>query len=142
MNTLISLLLASIFVAISALHFYWLLGGRWAMNAVVPTKADSGQLTFRPPPIATLIVALGLLLMAWLSLAIGGLLAFPLSSAWLRGGMIGIAAIFALRAIGDFKYAGLSKKIKNTLFGRNDTRYYTPLCILIFTLSMVLLWLN
>ncbi|MEM6347855.1 MAG: DUF3995 domain-containing protein [Bacteroidota bacterium] len=142
MNTLLSIILASIFIAISALHFYWVLGGRWAMNAVIPTKADSGDLSFSPPPMATVIVALGLLLMAWVSLAISGLLSFPLSLAWVRGGMIGIAVIFALRAIGDFRYAGLTKKIKNTLFGRNDTRYYTPLCILIFTLSTVLLWLN
>ncbi len=142
MNTLLSILLASIFIAISGLHFYWVLGGRWAMNAVVPTKADSGDLTFSPPPIATIVVALGLLLMAWISLAIAGLLDFPLSAAWVRGGMIGVASIFALRAVGDFKYVGLSKKIKSTPFGRNDTRYYTPLCILIFTLSSTLLWLN
>ncbi|MFK7921248.1 MAG: DUF3995 domain-containing protein [Bacteroidia bacterium] len=142
MHTLITIILVSIFLSISGIHFYWAFGGVWGTKAVFPTKADSGEMTFQPPFLATIVVALGLMVMAWTTSALNGLLTFPLSEAWIQGIMIGIATIFAIRAIGDFKYAGLFKKVKNTAFGINDTRYYTPLCLLISTLSITLLWLN
>lgn len=142
MNTLITIILISIFFSISGIHFYWAFGGTWGTNAVFPTKADNGAMTFKPPFLATIGVALGLMAMAWATSALGGLLTFPLSEAWVQGIMIGITAIFTIRAIGDFKYVGLFKKVKDTAFGLNDTRYYTPLCLLISTLIITLLWIN
>ncbi|WP_307347298.1 DUF3995 domain-containing protein [Metabacillus malikii] len=51
-----------------------------------------------------------------------------------------ITFIFFLRAIGDFKYLGFTKKIKNTNFSKYDTALYTPLCLylgLIFMISWI-----
>jgi Protein of unknown function (DUF3995) len=51
-------------------------------------------------------------------------------------GMIGI--IFFTRGAGDFRYVGFFKKIRHTPFGRNDTRFYSPLCFLIGMLNGIL----
>ena len=42
-----------------------------------------------------------------------------------------IAGVFLVRAIGDFRYVGFFKKIKGTIFANLDTKFYTPLCILL-----------
>jgi hypothetical protein len=49
-----------------------------------------------------------------------------------------IAGIFVVRAIGDFNYVGFFKKMRNTPFGQNDTRYYSPICLVIGILTIIL----
>ncbi|MEL7342549.1 MAG: DUF3995 domain-containing protein [Bacteroidota bacterium] len=142
MNTLIAILLFSIFAILSLIHVYWAFGGSWAMEAVVPTRAQDQQLTFRPPFIATISVAIGLFMMGWISLAQADLWPLPFDWNWAHWGLIGIASIFALRAIGEFKYVGLFKRVKGTSFAKNDHRIYTPLCLLISSLSILLLWIS
>ncbi|MCU0444108.1 MAG: DUF3995 domain-containing protein [Microscillaceae bacterium] len=116
-----------IFVVLSALHIYWALGGRLYWAAALP-QFSSGKQVFVPSVGATWLVAWGLLGFAGATVA--ALPAFPhiLSIPivfWLN---LAIGSIFLLRAIGDFKYIGFSKKIKNTAFARQDTRWYSPLC--------------
>ena len=53
-------------------------------------------------------------------------------------GRIIIPGLFVLRSIGDFKYAGLFKKIKNTEFAKMDTKFFTPLCLLITALGIII----
>jgi hypothetical protein len=48
-----------------------------------------------------------------------------------------LMTLFILRAIGDFKYMGFFKKIKNTKFGQNDTKYFAPLCLIIGILTLL-----
>lgn len=38
-----------------------------------------------------------------------------------------ISSIFLLRAMGDFKYVGFLKKVRNTPFGEMDSKFYSPL---------------
>jgi hypothetical protein len=45
--------------------------------------------------------------------------------------MFVIAALFLLRAIGDFKYVGFFKSVSQTDFARLDSLLFTPLCLLI-----------
>lgn len=40
-----------------------------------------------------------------------------------------IAIIFLLRAMGDFNYVGFFKKVRETDFAINDSKYYSPLCL-------------
>jgi hypothetical protein len=47
-----------------------------------------------------------------------------------------------LRAIGDFNYVGFFKKIKHTKFGKNDTKYFSPLCLTIGVLTIILELIN
>jgi hypothetical protein len=53
----------------------------------------------------------------------------------------GIAAVLLIRAIGDFRYAGLTKRINDTSFARKDTRFYTPFCLALAALSVILQFL-
>ncbi|WP_281635816.1 DUF3995 domain-containing protein [Flavobacterium marginilacus] len=43
-----------------------------------------------------------------------------------------------MRAIGDFNYVGFFKKIKLAKFGKNDTKYFSPLCLIIGILTLIL----
>jgi len=56
----ISVLLFLTFLTLSGFHFYWLFGGKWGLDQVVPTEPKSAE---RPPipPVATLVVAIGLM---------------------------------------------------------------------------------
>ncbi len=53
------------------------------------------------------------------------------------GGWI-IPIIFLLRAMGEFKYVGFFKKVKNTEFGKLDTKYFSPLCLVIGILGIII----
>jgi hypothetical protein len=137
MNTLIATLLFLVFLFLSTIHFYWAFGGRWGTQAVFPTKEDS--IPPRDPGIvATLIVAIGLILMGVFILVQAELVALSIPL-WLnKYGLWVVSGIFILRAIGDFYYIGFFKKIKHTKFGINDTKYYSPLCLIIGILTIVL----
>jgi hypothetical protein len=118
-----------IFILISLIHVYWGFGGKWGTGAVFP-QLDNVVSTFKPPPIATLVVAGGLLGFALVHAAALGVFTF-ISAYYLGVCLIIIGAIFTLRAIGDFKYVGLFKKRREGAFAQNDTRYYVPLCLVI-----------
>lgn len=60
---------------------------------------------------------------------------------WAFGGQWGNSAVLPTRDDNIkvmINYIGFFKKIKNTRFGRNDTKYYSPLCLLIGLLAIVL----
>lgn len=134
----IALLLFLIFLFLSSIHFYWAFGGKWGSTAVIPTKDDS-QAAMNPGIIATLIVAFGLLGFGILPLIISGTIPFQLPH-WLEKSALWIiAGIFLIRAIGEFNYVGFFKKRKHTAFGKNDTRYYSPLCLIIGLLAIGLI---
>ncbi|MBX2953159.1 MAG: DUF3995 domain-containing protein [Leadbetterella sp.] len=140
MITAIALLLILVFSFLSALHVYWGFGGRRGSAAVLPTKDDTRKVMM-PGAVPTFTVALGLL-------CLGGVVflnTFEIETgpAALIGlirkyGLWAIATVFLLRAVGDFNYIGFFKKVKTTRFARNDTRYYSPLCLLIGLLAIVL----
>ena len=124
-----------IFIFISGFHFYWAFGGKLGSQAVIP-KIE-GKLVFQPPVLATVLVALVMLVGAWLSWQ-------PHANSCAKTliyGNLTIGIVMLIRAIGDFKYVGFFKKIKGTLFAQNDTRYYSPLCLLI-SLNAFYIYLN
>jgi len=49
--------------------------------------------------------------------------------------LIGMAVVFAARAVGDFKYVGFFKSIKGTTFALWDTRVYSPLNVVVAALA-------
>ena len=140
MTIIIVLILEVIFIFLAGIHVYWAFGGKWASTAVIPTKEDKDDVMM-PGPIGTFVVAIGLL-------GFGGIIwlntmAMQLKSvSWLypvyQYGLWIIAGIFMLRAIGEFNYVGFFKKYKHTKFGKNDTLYYTPLCVIISVLTIIL----
>jgi hypothetical protein len=140
MITIISTILIVIFLFLSGLHFYWGFGGEWGNGAVIPTKNDDTKVIM-PGVIPTFIVAFGLLGFAIVIVMNAVTLDFKLPL-WLdiirKYGLLFIAVIFTLRAIGEFNYVGFFKKYKQTKFGQNDSKYYSPLCLTIGILALLL----
>ena len=140
MTTLIAITLILIFLFLSGIHMYWGFGGQWGNDAVIPTK-DNNVKVMVPGIIATFIVALGLLgfgAVVFVNI-IESDLNIPFRLDIFRNyGLWVIASIFILRAIGEFNYVGFFKKYKKTKFGQNDTKYYSPLCLIIGILTIIL----
>ncbi len=136
----IASLLFSIFMILSGIHVYWAFGGKWGSSSVIPTTEDTVKIAM-PGPFSTLFVTGGLSGFGFLILIRSGLLAIDLSAGLLKYGVWTVAAIFLIRALGDFRYVGFFKRHKKTLFGRNDTRYYSPLCLAIGLMILVMEWL-
>lgn len=52
--------------------------------------------------------------------------------------LLAVATIFSLRALGDFRYVGFFKKIRETQFGRMDTLIYAPLSFIIALMALLM----
>lgn len=127
------LLCACVLATIAGVHFYWALGGRRGLQHAVP-QTERGTASFTPGAGITHAVALALLLAATLIAAQAGLLplpAWPLLNIALRTAVALMALIFLVRALGWFRYTGFFKKVRHTPFGRYDTWFYCPLCLLL-----------
>ena len=133
----VALIVASVLLFLSGLHVYWSFGGLWGSAAVVPTKANSNAQLFEPSPFATLVVALALLTAALVVLLRAEIFPLPLPSWTAQIGAWVIAAVFLLRATGDFRYVGFFKKVRNTAFARMDSRLYSPLCLALALLTLI-----
>ncbi len=125
----IALALVTVLLFLSGLHIYWAFDGGWGSSAVIPTKADDGPPLFAPSPFVTLIVALALLTAALIILLRVQVVFLPLPSWLIQIGTWTIAVAFVLRAIGEFRYVGFFKRVRNTHFARMDSRLYSPLCL-------------
>jgi hypothetical protein len=126
MITGIAILLMAVFLSLSLVHIYWLLGGCAGQLAAIPEL--DGQPVFEPSAVATAVVALILALCAILIAATGGLLTLPLSDRVLTWLTRALAVGLLLRAIGDFRLVGFFKRVRDTRFARLDTAVYSPLC--------------
>jgi hypothetical protein len=109
------------------IHAFWAWRGVSGRSVAVPERA--GRPLFAPSRGATLAVAGGLFGGALTLLAQAGLIWLPVPPAWPRWGAFALASVFALRAVGEFRYVGLFKQVRGTRFARWDTRLFTPLCI-------------
>ena len=135
MANLIAILLATVLLLLSGLHIFWACGGRWGIGAVIPTVEQGDQRLFTPPPLTTLAVAMALLVASLLVLLQADILNITLPIWIPRLGVWSLAIVFALRAIGDFRYVGFFKRVRHTMFARMDTQFYTPLCVLLAVLA-------
>ncbi|AIO36371.1 hypothetical protein WS58_11915 [Burkholderia pseudomultivorans] len=111
---------------LALVHVYWACGGRLGKRAAIPEQ--DGVPLLKPSVVGTLAVAAALL---------GGACVVAARAGWLRAdlhpGAIGfaiavLALIFAVRAVGDFRYVGFFKRIRGSRFARMDTLCYSPLC--------------
>jgi len=126
------------FLALAVLHIYWALGGQWGWQSTLPTKPD-GKILFKPGTGATFVVAFGLLVFATITIGNFGVVDPWIDRRYVHIGMWIIIFIFFLRAIGDFKFIGFTKKIKHTPFAINDNKIYSPLCLGIAFVSFLIL---
>ena len=140
-TTVFSITLFLIFTALGAFHFYWLFGGKWGLEKVIPTKNNQMN-TPSIPKFATLIVAVVLLLFGLAYLVKSRLLNFEIPNWIIYYGYWIIPSIFMLRAIGDFKYVGIFKKIKDTEFAKADSKWFVPLCLTIGLFGVLIQIIN
>ncbi len=135
---IIILINALIFFLLGAIHLYWVFGGKWGMAVAVPTKDIGGEPIFKPGIAATLVVAFGLFLFALVT--VGNLELFhthvPLN--YIKPAMIVMTCVFVLRALGDFKYIGFTKKVKDTPFAKSDSLVFSPLCLYLGLTSLMI----
>ncbi|GLU44132.1 DUF3995 domain-containing protein [Allomuricauda sp. NBRC 101325] len=133
----ISLLLSIIFIFLSGLHFYWALFGVKDPTAVLPSGTD-GTLKLKPGKVGTSIIAL---LLAFFALIYLNPFLEIISFSGLHYISVAIGILFLVRAVGDFKYLGFFKSIKQTHFAKMDSRYYAPLALTVSVLIFILeLW--
>jgi len=107
--------------------------------AALPER--NGEPIFRPGPASTLLVAGLLALAALLVLAHaerGPAAALP---RWIVAVGAPVTAVVLLaRAIGDFRYIGFFKRVRDTRFARLDTRIYSPVALMLGIATAVVAW--
>ena len=119
----------AILSALALVHIYWASGGTAGLSAAIPTL--EGRLLLHPGAMATLAVACALFAMSVLLAIRVGWIAAPSLFHATRFGAWLIAVLFALRAVGDFRYVGFFKTVRDRRFAELDTCFYSPLCVLL-----------
>ena len=142
LKILAGMLLMTLLFLIAMLHFYWAAGGKALSDGVFPDlDFIKEMIPGRIPVIPTIIVGLGLLGMVAIVAANLNWLDAGEWRVWTRRGLWAIVIIFLVRAIGEFKYVGFFKTRKNSLFAEKDSKYYSPLCLLLSGLGFAVLFL-
>lgn len=129
MTSVVGGVVAVVLAALAALHVHWAVGGRWGAAAALPQNPDATAPAFRPPAALTLLVAAALLFAAAMVLVASGVV--PAAGGLHRVARVvtlGLATVFALRVVGDFRYVGLFKRVRGTPFATWDGRVHVPLC--------------
>lgn len=118
---------AAVFLALALLHAYWALGGRRGASATIPERG--GAPVFRPGRLLTWAVAGGLACAAAVLLGRMGWWSLPFRMLPFTLGCWILAALFAARAVGDFRYVGFFKRERASRFAQYDSLLYSPLCL-------------
>jgi len=116
------------FVILACWHFFMAL--RPASGASAVPSVD-GKPLFTPSPAATVAVGAALLLLAALVAATAGIIHTGLQRGLLAWPCYALAAGLLARAVGDFKYLGLFKRVKGSKFATLDSFLFSPLCLLL-----------
>lgn len=124
-----ALLVAVVLAAIAALHVYWGVRGELGRSAALPEV--EGRPVFVPTRVACFAVATLLAIAVWVLLVGAGLLP-DLGQRWLGvAGPIAVGVVLLARAVGDFRYVGFFKRVRGSRFATLDSRYFSPLCLLL-----------
>lgn len=141
MITILGLVNSLVFMVISAVHFYWAFGGISGLNAALP-EGENGKMPLKPSALMTIVVAVIFLSVSIFFGQKAGLLDFSFPVLLETYGLSAIGIVLLIRAIGDFKYVGFFKKIKNTRFGILDSAYYSPLCLVLSINSFLIAYFS
>lgn len=134
---IVSILISIILIGLALIHFNWVVGGKFGFTKSLPTK-ENGERVLNPKKKDSAIVGIGLTLFGIFYVIKSGLVEYDLPEWIMKYGSWIIPIIFLLRAIGDFKYIGFFKSIKNTDFGKLDYKLFSPLCLIIWTLGIII----
>ncbi len=131
------IVLATVFITLGILHFYWAGGGVFGFSQSLPTN-ERGERILHPRKIESALVGTGLILFGIYYLMRSGLFKCDLPVWTLTYVGWIIPSIFLLRSIGDFKYIGFFKKVRNTKFAKLDSKFFSPLCLLIALIGIAI----
>ncbi|MBN2816531.1 MAG: DUF3995 domain-containing protein [Campylobacterales bacterium] len=122
--TVLTLIIMALF------HFYWAFGGKVGLDKALPTK--DGVKLLNPSKALTFFVGFVLIVFAYIAYGLGfyDFTVYANRSFYVYSGVF-LSAIFTLRAIGEFNAVGFFKKVKDTEFAIYDTKYFSPLCLLL-----------
>ncbi len=144
LKTILIVIVVALFLLIALLHFYWALGGKWGVEGAIPEQFRTAYFSIEnhfKVQLATIVVAMGLCVFASIIGTHYLIDAGRVEAGYTTYVSWGIAAIFLIRAIGDFNYVGIFKKYNEDIFTRNDTRIYVPLCLFIGIAILVISFL-
>ncbi len=126
---IISITLSIAFTIIAVLHIFWAFGYKLDIKNMVPVV--DGEPVFTPGPFGTFAVAIVICVFAGISLALGFSNKVPVNYLpFFKAAGIAIGIILLVRAVGDFKYAGFFKRIKDSNFAKYDSWLYSPFCLM------------
>ncbi|MGF9643764.1 DUF3995 domain-containing protein [Paenibacillus sp. MABNS29] len=125
---------------LSGMHLYWVFGGQKGAKAAIPSTGT--DLLFKPSKIGTSTVAILLALAAWFVLELGGVTQFLFFRSFHSYSAGLLSCVFILRSIGDFKWVGFCKRKKGTVFAKWDSVLYSPLCFLLGTAILIIMFLR
>ena len=131
--TILALIIMGLF------HFYWVFGGKVGLDKALPTK--DGIKLLNPSKALTFFVGVVLIVFAYIAYALQ-FYDFTVNenqNFYLYSGIF-LSTIFTLRAIGEFNAVGFFKKIKDTEFAIYDTRYFSPLCVILGVVFAILVY--
>lgn len=136
----ISLLAASILIAIGLIHVYWAGGGYFPgkdANSLAQTVV-SGQSGMAMPPVFACLVVAGLLFIAaWLVLVVGSVMP-PIASLELHKlAAYALSVVLFLRGAGGFFDVKLRPEIKGGPYEKLNLICYSPLCLTLAILVLI-----
>ena len=134
---ILSLLLSLLFIVLGLIHFNWVIGGTFGFKESLPTK-ENGERVLNPKKIDSAIVGIGLTAFGFFYVLKSGLIQYNFPEWIMKYGSLIISILFLLRAIGEFKYVGFFKSVKKTNFGKLDTKFFSPLCLIIGIFGMII----
>lgn len=133
----IAIVAIALLIIMGLFHFYWAFGGQIGLDKALPTK--DGKQLLNPSNELTLLVGIVLIGFAYIAYALQ-FYDFTVNenrNFYIYSGIF-LSAIFTLRAIGEFNTVGFFKKIKDTEFAVYDTKYFSPLCLILGVIFAVL----
>lgn len=128
----------AVFTVLAIWHFAMAAMSVQANSGAVPSV--DGKPLFRPSRMATVAVGVLLLLFAGLIAATAGIIDTGIARGVLAGLSYALAAGLLARGIGDFKYLGIFKRVRDSRFATLDTWLYSPLCLLLCAAVASLAW--
>ncbi|MEJ4087976.1 DUF3995 domain-containing protein [Galbibacter orientalis] len=134
---ILSILLSLILIVLGMIHLNWVIGGKFGYVESLPTK-ENGERVLNPKKIDSAIIGIGLIAFGIFYMIESGLIEYNLPEWIIKYGSWIIPIIFLLRAVGEFKYVGFFKSVRKTEFGKLDTKLFSPLCLIIGILGIII----
>jgi len=123
---ILTLACAVLLLIAAGFHFHWALGGDVGRAVAIP-QLENGEPLMQVPVAGSAMVGLFLLACACLALAMEFHRVPQPVAGWAA---ITLAMLFAARGLSFHRYVGLFKRVRDTPFGRLDTLFYSPACLL------------